>query len=133
MGTLASLYSAMKPGELRRKIAAHYGVGDDVFTSWLHHLVYIRNMCAHHNRLWNKTLSVGALVPPRPRDRFPEQQMDAPEHVYLTLCVIKYLQNTVKPTNTFAQRLRNLIHNYPIAPPSQMGFPEGWEEDPFWK
>lgn len=133
MGTLASLFAAMKPGILRIKIAGHYGVSDTVFISWLHHLVYIRNMCAHHNRLWNKTLSVPALVPDAHRGLFPEQQPDASDHVYLTLCVIKYLQNTVKPTNTFAQRLKNLIQNYPVANPALMGFPEGWEEDPFWQ
>ncbi|MBO4604970.1 MAG: Abi family protein [Bacteroidales bacterium] len=133
MGTLASLFAAMKPGILRIKIAGHYGVSDTVFISWLQHLVYIRNMCAHHNRLWNKTLSVPALVPDAHRGLFPEQQPDAQDHVYLTLCVIKYLQNTVKPTNTFAQRLKNLIHNYPVANPALMGFPEGWEEDPFWQ
>lgn len=133
MGTLASLYAAMKPGPLRVKIAVNYGVSDNVFISWLHHLVYIRNMCAHHNRLWNKTLSVPALVPDTHRGLFPEQQPDASEHIYLTLCIIKYLQNTVKPENTFAQRLKTLIHNYPVADPAFMGFPENWEEDPFWQ
>lgn len=133
MGTLVSLYSAMKPGRLRSRIAEHYGVSDIIFNSWLHHLVYIRNMCAHHNRLWNKTLSVEALVPGSPRDLFPPQEPDASQHIYLTLCLIKYLQNTVKPTNTFADRLKTLIHNYPIADPAQMGFPEGWEQEPFWK
>ena len=133
MGTLSSLYAAMKPGPLRQKIAAHYGVSDTVFISWLQHLVYIRNMCAHHNRLWNKTLSVCALVPESRRSLFPEQKPDAAEHVYLTLCIIKFLQNTVKPENTFAQRLKTLIHNYPVADPALMGFPEDWEQDPFWQ
>lgn len=133
MGTLVSLYSAMKPGRLRSRIAEHYGVSDIIFISWLRHLVYIRNMCAHHNRLWNKTISVEALVPGSPRDLFPPQAPDASQHVYLTLCLVKYLQNTVKPTNTFADRLKTLIHNYPIADPAQMGFPEGWENEPFWK
>ncbi len=133
MGTLASIFAAMKPGILRIKIAGHYGVSDSVFCSWLHHLVYIRNMCAHHNRLWNKTLSVPALIPDTYRDIFPEQQPDAQNHVYLTLCVIKYLQNTVKPTNSFAQRLKALIHNSPVVDTALMGFPAGWEDDPFWK
>ena len=133
MGTLASLYAAIKPSPLRQRISAHYGVSEKVFVSWLQHLVYIRNMCAHHNRLWNKKLTICALTPDSHRGHFPEQHPDAPEHVYLTLCIIKYLQNTVKPTNTFAQRLKALIHNYPIVNPAFMGFPENWEEDPFWK
>ncbi|MGE4307572.1 MULTISPECIES: Abi family protein [Bacteroides] len=29
--------------------------------SWLHSIVYIRNICAHHSRLWNKVLGVRPL------------------------------------------------------------------------
>ena len=74
-----------------------------------------------------------AEVPVRTRFPFPEQNDFSRTHVYMTLCVIQYLQNTVKPENTFAQRLRTLIDNYPIVDTSLMGFPTDWKEDPFWK
>ena len=38
----------------RTDIAKAFGVKDDgVFCSWLHTLNYVRNICAHHARLWN--------------------------------------------------------------------------------
>ena len=133
MGTLSLIYQELAPGTFRRKISTYYGVPDKVFESWLHHLVYIRNTCAHHSRLWNKNLTIQALVPVHPANYFPEIRKGSGAHVYLTLCIIKYLQNTVKPTNTFSTRLKNLISNYPLIDVRAMGFPDGWKENPLWK
>lgn len=56
-GTLSILYENLLPGKIKRSIAAYFGLADKVFASWLHSVVYVRNICAHHSRLWNKTLS----------------------------------------------------------------------------
>lgn len=133
MGTLSTIYDALRPGKFKRKLAEFYGVSDVVFSSWLHHLVYIRNTCAHHSRLWNKTLSVQAMVPKSARYYFPEQKEDAASHVYMTLCIIKYMIDTIKPDNTFSGRLKQLVGNFPLIDPRQMGFPEDWRSMTFWK
>lgn len=132
MGTLSTIYNEMRYSPLKKRIADYYGLSVEDFSSWLEHLVYVRNRCAHHNRLWNKTLTTEASVPYRPAFRFPAQTEFSKSHVYMTLCVLKYLQNTVKPENTFAERLRSLIDNYPIVDISLMGFPPDWKDDPFW-
>ena len=132
MGALSSLYEIMKPGEIKNRISEYYDVAAPVFISWLHHLVYIRNTCAHHSRLWNKTLTVEAIAPLNSGRYFPPQAPDASRHIYLTLCIIKYLQDKVKPANTFAARLRTLIGKFRVVDPRAMGFPDGWEDDPFW-
>ena len=62
-GTLSMLYKLLKPNLTKRKIANYYGVSDSVFESWLHSIVYVRNICAHHSRLWNKTLRIRPLFP----------------------------------------------------------------------
>ena len=133
MGMLSTIYSELKPGGLRRKIASYYSLSDTVFSSWLHHLVYVRNACAHHSRLWNKTLSIRPVVPERTGKPFPQIRQGSASHVYFTLCIIKYLQNTVKPENTFTQRLVSLLDNYPAVDQSLMGFPSGWRSDVLWK
>ncbi len=133
MGTLSMIYDALRPGAFKRKLAAYYGVPDLVFSSWLHHLVYIRNSCAHHSRLWNKTLSIRAMVPHNTEYYFPEQKADAGEHIYLTFCIIKYLIDIIKPKNTFSGRLSTLINNYPIIDVREMGFPDRWQGLKFWK
>ena len=132
MGILSNIYKEMRPGHVKRRIAEYYCVSDTVLESWLHHLVYVRNTCAHHGRLWNKTLSVRGLVPDSPKRWFPPLPSDGNQKVYFTLCMVKYLQDTVKPTNTFADRLLSLIDHFPNVDTRYMGFPEGWREDPLW-
>lgn len=136
MGILSTIYDEMKSGPVKDRIAAYYGVDADTFNSWLKHIVYIRNICAHHGRLWNHTLTVCAKIPKSPRNLFPKVKPAMTQNVYYTLCIIKYLQNTVKPTNTFAGRLKTLIDNFPLIGEKElasMGFPREWERDEFWK
>ena len=45
------------------KISSEYSLNQRIFTSWLHTLSYIRNICAHHSRLWNKDLSIAMELP----------------------------------------------------------------------
>ena len=47
---------------IKQDIAAEYGVADKVLESWLLTLNYVRNICAHHARLWNRGL--GKPAPP---------------------------------------------------------------------
>lgn len=133
MGVISVMYAEMRPSQVKRKIANYYGVSDTVLESWLHHLVYVRNACAHHSRLWNKKLSVRGLVPDAPLHHFPDMEPDGNMYIYFTLCMVKYLQDTIKPTNTFARRLRTLIDNFPAVDPAAMGFPADWKSDPLWQ
>ena len=133
MGTLSTIYDEMAPGSVKRSVAQYYGLSDDVFAAWLHHLVYVRNTCAHHSRLWNKRLTIRGKLPEKPRHYFPYMSREDTERIYFTLCMVKYMQNVIKPTNTFAQRLRSLIDHFPQVDVKKMGFPRNWKEDPLWK
>lgn len=134
MGTLAIIFAEMKPGPFKSRIADYYGISEAVLNSWIQHLVYVRNYCAHHNRLWNKHLAVEGLVPERTRDPFPDLEAKDSRKIYFTLCVLKYLVNVIKPDNNFALRLVNLIDSFKtVRTESEMGFPSGWKDDPFWR
>jgi len=51
--------------EIKRSVAAVYGISAEVLESWLHCLNQVRNICAHHGRLWNKVLGVKPAIPRR--------------------------------------------------------------------
>ena len=52
-GALSNLYSCMKPDD-KLAISQLYNIDDGlIFASWLRSLNYLRNICAHHSRLWN--------------------------------------------------------------------------------
>jgi abortive infection bacteriophage resistance protein len=65
-GTLSQLYKNLKPGREKRRIANFFGLSDSVFETWLHSIVYLRNVCAHHTRLWNRVMRIQPVRPSNP-------------------------------------------------------------------
>ena len=44
------------------QIAGYFNLPPDVFVSWLHTINYIRNVCAHHARLWNRDFDIEPAI-----------------------------------------------------------------------
>ena len=80
--------------------------------NWLEHLTVVRNICAHHSRLWNRQLPpVGTSARIRHLDVFkelPEDQHQV-ERVFGTICIVAYLLRTISPGNTWRDEVDNLI------------------------
>lgn len=131
-GTLSMMYRWLNAGHARRDVAKYYGLTDTVMESWLHSFVYVRNICAHHSRLWNRRLSINALVPRRTLRPFISIPSDT-KRVYYIISIILYFLQTVNPNNTFVVRFKNLLAKYPNVDISSMGFPTNWETQNLWK
>lgn len=132
-GTLSLLYSNLKPGLEKREIAGYFGLPDTVFSSWLHSIVYIRNVCAHHARLWNRLMSIQPLFPRNPRKTWLHDTRIDNKRTYYLLSMVIYLLNTVNPKHTFKRKLENLFLKYPNVDKGAMGFPAHWEAEPLWQ
>lgn len=130
-GTLSMMYRWLKAGHARRQVANFYGLSDTILESWLHSIVYVRNICAHHSRLWNRRLSINALVPRRTHLSFITIPRDT-KRVYYILSIILYLLQTVNPNNTFVTRFKILLSKYPNVDVTAMGFPENWQSQVLW-
>lgn len=130
-GTLSMMYRWLKAGQTRRQVARFYGLSDSVMESWLHTIVYVRNICAHHSRLWNRKLSINAIIPRSTRLPFITIPDDT-KRVYYVLSIILYFLQTVNPNNTFSNRLKILLSKYPQIDTSAMGFPPFWQEETLW-
>jgi abortive infection bacteriophage resistance protein len=130
-GTLSMLYKLLKPGTSKRKIANFYGVSDSVFESWLHSIVYVRNICAHHSRLWNRMLRIQPLFPRKTVNAFIDTPV-ANNRLYYILAIMQYLLQTVNPATTFAKRLSELLEEFPQVDTAAMGFPMDWKSKSFW-
>lgn len=132
MGTLWTIYDELSDEGIRESVAGYYGMSPRTFSSWIRHLVSVRNNCAHHNRIWNNVPSNKAGLPVGLTKPFPQMGEEDRNHIYMTLCIIQYMQGSIKPTNTFACRLKSLIGNFKMIDAADMGFPKGWEDDEFW-
>lgn len=142
-GNLSSFYFNLKSGQEKRAIANHFGLEEHVFESWLHCFVYVRNLCAHHARLWNRILSITPQIPLSPPNTWinitsiPNYITGGPaikinNRTYFLLSMIIYLLNTINPTHTFKDKLTELLKKYPNADIRAIGFPEGWEKESLW-
>ena len=131
-GALSRLYGNLKSGKTKRDIARLFGLPDVVFASWLHSLVYIRNVCAHHSRIWNRPMSIQPLFPRNASGAWLQNRQVGINRVFYALSMIIYLLNTVNPKNTFKQKLENLFAKYPNVDRAAMGFPANWRSEPLW-
>lgn len=143
-GSLSIVFKNLKASREKRFIANSFGVNETTFQSWLHSMVYIRNVCAHHGRLWNRNMSITPSIPTSPINPFlnittlpnldvTQPPIDLNNRTYYILSMIIYLLNTINPNHTFKEKLFDLLKKYPMIDVKAMGFPEGWENENIWK
>lgn len=132
-GTVSRLYKNLRPGRIRRDVAKAFGLSDTVFISWLHTLVYVRNVCAHHARIWNRVLGIAPEQPRSTSHAWLKSTPAQPRKLFYVLSIILYLHRTVNPHTTFVQKLKDLLAAHPNVDPAAMGFPQGWEGEPLWQ
>lgn len=135
---LSKICQGLRERSDRTSIAKAFCITDEsIFCSWLHTLNYIRNICAHHARLWNIKVDVVPKKYFNKTDKIwltnDEVNRAQSSKLYYTLCVILYLLQTVNPRTKFKQHFYELLEKYPIVNTGFMGFPGNWKEMPIWK
>ena len=134
LGTLSQLYASLKPSRAKREIADYFGLPDAVLKSWLHSLLYTRNICAHHARLWTREMQIAPELPQSPRlPWLSAPQPASQKSVYMTLCMIRYLLQVVNPSTSLPDKLRKLLAQFPTINPAAMGFPPDWTQELLWQ
>ena len=100
-------------------IAQAYGVADGrVFASWLRSLNYLRNVCAHHSRLWNRNM-VDQPRLPQPGtvaalDAFRRSnQAQLVARPFVLLCICQHLMRQINPRSSWGQRATSLLESFP--------------------
>lgn len=136
MGTVSKLYGNLDIKDDKNKIAKDLYLPNFKFLeSWLRCISEVRNICAHHNRLWNRNLvSIPEWFnnPEKPwTDGYRPDKWA--RKIYSTVCCMQYLLNTISPGNSFASRYMHLFSEYPEVDPNAMGFPESWEKQSVWQ
>jgi abortive infection bacteriophage resistance protein len=131
-GSLSRLYQNLSPSREKRDIAHHFGFADGVFQTWLHSIVYLRNVCAHHSRLWNRVLQITPQNPRKPHFDWINDENVAINKTYFMLCIVKYLLNVVNPRNRFKEKVIELLNKYKNISPKAIGFSDNWESEILW-
>lgn len=133
-GTLSVMYYGMKSRD-KRVIAARYGVDFETLGSWIQSLSYIRNLCFHHSRLWNRILAVAPRIPADDRWRSLAQ----PKSLCPALFMLKHMAS-MSPSPSFditgwkAGIEALLDKGVPAADVREaLGLPKDWKSHPLWK
>lgn len=141
IGELSNIYRGLKNKDDKKRIASEFDLHPTIFTSWLHSLTYVRNICAHHSRLWNKDLAVEPERLKKPvGDWLSDRYSNNNKRTFYLLSVIKYFLARVNPNNSLTKKLEALIAKYPNIPVQYIGIPTDedgnlleWKEEAIWK
>jgi abortive infection bacteriophage resistance protein len=136
-GNISKLYgNLLHTFQAKDFIASELGTVNHTFLpSWLQSMTQIRNICAHHGRLWNKNLPGRPKLLPKPPLPWISNVPPASEHhkLYVHLSCIKYLLNSINHGNDFTHRLYDLLSKYPNIDPNALGMKPNWQNEPLWQ
>lgn len=133
LGELSKWFRNLSLSADRNAISRHFCLDESILTSFLHHLVIVRNICAHHSRLWNRSFVFIFKHPKRdPEIAAKGLAGGSDRKLYSTLVMLAYFMDQLCPGHEWKIRLRTLVsrHHIPIA---QMGFPANWETRTIWR
>jgi abortive infection bacteriophage resistance protein len=132
-GCLTKLFFNFKSTRIKKRIARSYGVPQHVILeSWMKNLCAIRNVCAHHGRLWNRVIPIKPLLPDRMSKAWIKNTAISQTRLYAGLCCIQFWLNSIEPENTFKQDFKALLAAHHNVDPAAIGFPANWEKEPLW-
>ncbi len=120
-GQLSKLYAGLK-SDNKKEIAKLYGLPHKLIGQWLHSLTYLRNICAHHNRLWNRVLEIR---PKKPR-HFKDKDVWS-DKIFSLLLVLKRMVAKTFDWERFTKELNDILKENEFVDISNMGFPDDWE------
>ena len=132
LGLLSRWYSSLKKPKIKKLVAKPYGLPYEFFESWLHHLAIVRNISAHHGRLWNRVFPI--LKAKSKHVTLPLIQDDSinTRKLYNTLLILLHLMDIIAPSHSWRKRLKTLLlANERVLP--QMGFPVDWKQQLIWQ
>jgi len=131
-GSLSKLFMLLEADEQNDVIQDMGNINKMVFFKWLKSLSSVRNTCAHHSRLWNKTLGIGFNIP-KNSDDFSKLG-DSKNKIFFALTVIEYILTSIGEDQIdFKVKIKQLLKEYPNVDKNAMGFIEDWEELDIWK
>lgn len=124
-GSWSKVFYNLKNRQDKKIIAKNFSQSFKTIESWIISLTEIRNICAHHERLWNHIFH----YPPKNSPNASHQKEKFYQQGYI---VIKLLQK-ISPNSDWKLRLKTLFEEHSKTPFIQMGFLSHWQNDPFWE
>ncbi len=137
LGSLSKLYKNLKHQlPEKNKIAREFGLYNQKhLSSWLLTLTVVRNIIAHHSRLWNRVIinkyDWPTSTPSHLLNYVPDNSQR--RKIFPLLSAIIYMNDEISEGHSIKQELIDLFTKFPKIHLSKMGFPNNWQNEPLWK
>jgi abortive infection bacteriophage resistance protein len=142
-GSLRMLYDFARD-EQRIAVANQLNISESQFSSWLLCLNDVRNVCAHHGRLYSRTFPKSPMLTGEDHElgflrRFvlddakEGNRKEKKGKCFAQFTIIQYLLSKMNLEGI--NDLPHLLHKFPEVSPvsvKDLGVPENWEELPLW-
>lgn len=137
LGELSKWFQATKDNSIKSQVGRDLGLPTkEIVEGTLQVLSYVRNICAHHGRLWNRRTVKRLPKIKRFRKDLVLINDDGQEQndnrLYNVLVVLLHLMDRQATDSTLRYRLRKLIEAQSDTDRSKMGFPTDWQARPVW-
>lgn len=134
LGTVSKLFKGLKNND-KQAISNNYGLHYKTLVSWLHSLTYIRNVCAHHSRLWNTELAIKPVLNEF-KKYAPPHFIPKNDRFFVVLLILKYLLNKTGNGHDWVTDCHQLIE--PVLKKfswayGSMDIPKNLSEHPLWQ
>lgn len=134
-GCLSRFIGGMKRKD-RKELAKSYGLNSEEFASMVHHLSYVRNVCAHHGRLWERYHQIKLLLPNAPEWTGANRIDNA--RLFCTLILLRVLTrrtpHVLDAANRCYSKINDLLQRPPNvpSPSTRLGLSTNWQQHPLW-
>lgn len=130
-GSCSMMFAHLRKTQIKL-VSEEFELSPTLLVSWIQGLVLLRNLCAHHGRIWNRKfshrLSVHGEIPGVLLENI---YWDNKFYVYASLII--YFLRSFSPDTSWAKKLSRLIEVHQDIRVSDMGFPEDWKERELWE
>lgn len=132
-GMISKLYAGMRIAD-QYGIAQKYGAKDGrELAAWLRSLNFIRNVSAHHSRLWNINVLERSPIPNSESNWLTLS--NAKPFIYF--CLLQKMMSVICPNSSWGKRFWSLLDEFPVDSDFQLQdfglLHEGWERGFFYR
>ena len=138
-GTMMDIFKGLSEAD-QQKVADEFHVRPAVLHSWFALIQRVRNVCAHHGRLWNRHLQNPLSVTPGSQPQLAPliaclkaQTLQSCTTVFSALSVILYCLQIVRPQSGWKGRCKSMLAGTTQFVRNGMGVPANWQNLSLWK
>ncbi|MGL1892227.1 MAG: Abi family protein [Spirochaetaceae bacterium] len=117
-GSWSKIYKSLENKDVKKNIANYFRVKPFLLESWVQSITTIRNICAHHGRLWNSSLTIKPSITKNMQRIYSTKQR---KKIIIILDIIGELIKPLDEYDEFINKFNNLLIEFPNTPINFMG------------